>query len=351
MEIYDVGGGPADIQTAELNGDGLADFLIANHYSGSVSVVHGDENGTLSVVQEIDVFASAFRLDIGDIDGDGDLDAVFLRTPLGQTPNTFVTLFNMGNGLFEYGAAYGGDSDSWDIALGDLDEDGDQDVALTHRDGNEILIYPNSGNGVFTNPVSVMSGNKPIGLAIEDLDDDGDQDMAVTNFEPYQIAILENSGGSNFSIVATHEIGPSPRQIIVTDVENDGDPDLVVVSQFANNFPNDIAVLRNDGNGSFADPELYDVGGFSEPASATAGDLNLDGFVDLAVANDNNENVKVLFNSGEGLFGEPVEYPVNGAGATKGPIRMAMANVSGNSAPRIGRHNRRRLFACHEEYW
>ncbi len=156
----------------------------------------------------------------------------------------------------------------------------------------------------------------------------------MTNANPHQINILRNSGSGNFSSSGTYAVSPTPRQILVTDIENDGDLDLVSISRFANSIPNKLAVLRNDGSGGFGTAQLYAGGGFSDPDHAAVGDLNLDGFVDLAIANSNNGTVEILFNQGTGNLGPPIEYEVDG-GTSSGPGSIAIVNVFGNSAPEL----------------
>ena len=60
----------------------------------------------------------------------------------------------------------------------------------------------------------------------------------------------------------------------------------------------------------------------------TTGDLNLDGTLDLAVAETGADRVVVLFGKGNGFFEEPVPYP-----SGKGPTFLALGDVDGDEDP------------------
>jgi hypothetical protein len=112
---------------------------------------------------------------LGDLDGDADLDAFFANGESdGIQPN--AVWINHGSGVFQDSGQALGMSDSYQIALGDLDEDGDLDAI----EAGWGLIYLNDGKGAF----SIMNpGNGPVEgsftrhTSLGDLDNDGDLDM------------------------------------------------------------------------------------------------------------------------------------------------------------------------------
>ena len=87
------------------------------------------------------------------------------------------------------------------------------------------------------------------------------------------------------------DAGDMPRSVAVADLNRDGDLDLAV----ANQFSDDVSVLLGDGGGGFA--ALTDLAVGDEPASVTTGDFNRDGIVDLAAANTASGDVSVLLNA------------------------------------------------------
>jgi hypothetical protein len=111
-----------------------------------------------------------------------------------------------------------------------------------------------------------------------DLNDDGKPDLAVTNVMSDDVRVLLNLGNGTFAASVSYAVGPFPGSPLAPDLNGDGKPDLVLAHGYGN-----VGVLFNLGNGTFA-PEVnyilnYDV------ASIAAVDLNGDGKPDLAVAN------------------------------------------------------------------
>src|SRR5262245_25276842 len=91
--------------------------------------------------------------------------------------------------------------------------------------------------------------------------------------------------------------GTRPTSVAVGDFNGDGKPDLAVANQNSNN----VTIRLGDGTGAFPDAKSSTVGAGSFPRSVAVGDFNGDGKPDLAVAND-------VFN------GTVTNLPVDGAG-------------------------------------
>jgi hypothetical protein len=116
--------------------------------------------------------------------------------------------------------------------------------------------------------------------------------------------------------------GDEPYDIKAGDLNGDGAPDLVV----ANNASNNVSVLLNQGNGSYAAAVQYPLGACAQ--SVALGDLNGDNHPDLAVASPCSGNVAVLLGSGDGSFAPAVQY---GAG---GPLHVVLlGELDGNQRP------------------
>ena len=209
------------------------------------------------------------------------------------------------------------------LASADLDGDGDRDLAVANGDSDDVTILRNGGGGNFTQPGSSPEslGDFPFSVAAGDFDGDADQDLAVANEFDDNVTILKNSGNGNFTEPASspEPAGGGPISIAVANFDGDGDQDLAV----ANAFAGDLSVLRNNGNGNFAElassPEA--VGDF--PRAVSAADLDGDADQDLAVANLGSDDVTILRNSGNGNFTEPASSPEL---AGDGPASVAPAD-------------------------
>ena len=101
------------------------------------------------------------------------------------------------------------------------------------------------------------------------------------------------------------DVADAPTSVAVGDLDGDLDLDLAV----ANTDSDDVSVLLNNGNGTFATHVTYGVG--NGPRSVAVGDLDGDLDLDLAVANRNSDDVSVLLNNCEQ---DPCPADLNGDG-------------------------------------
>jgi hypothetical protein len=108
----------------------------------------------------------------------------------------------------------------------------------------------------------------PIALYAADLDRDGDIDLAVLHNEPgtSHAVILKNDGHGAFTTFATYAPATLGEDISGADLNGDGYPDLVLTDGWGSG--NNVKVMFNNGDGSFSGPVTYSAGA---GASACAG--------------------------------------------------------------------------------
>ena len=234
-----------------------------------------------------------------DADGDGKLDVYYASAtllPLGTAtkgPNRFFR--NLGDGKFADATETSGlgfTGFCHGIIVGDVDNDGDQDVFLCNYGSNVLLV--NNGDGVFQDVSKQAGVDRPgwsSGGAMLDYDNDGDLDIYVANYGIWQLPEDDVFCGDPESKVRMY---CSPRSIRTTK-----------------HF-----LYKNNGDGTFTDVYdsfLVDVTG--KPISgradghgfaAVAADLDGDGRIDLCVSNDMNPNFLYL-NQGGGKFEDATE--------------------------------------------
>jgi hypothetical protein len=124
-----------------------------------------------------------YEQEIGDVDGDGDLDLYGLNwnTQIGLSDTICI---NNGAGLFGPQTTLSGSaSDDNEGEFVDYENDGDLDIIIANFSGQDRL-YQNNGAGVYTNVTATqMPGDGTIGLQVDtvDIDNDGDYDALMGN--------------------------------------------------------------------------------------------------------------------------------------------------------------------------
>jgi hypothetical protein len=130
-------GSSSAVALGDIDGDGDLDALFANHVANVASTVankvwKNNGNGHFTAVQ--DLGSNSVDVALGDVDGDGDLDAFFANP---GSPNKLW--LNAGNGtFFDSGQDLDGSSQTWGVTLGDIDDDGDLDVFFANEGANKV---------------------------------------------------------------------------------------------------------------------------------------------------------------------------------------------------------------------
>jgi hypothetical protein len=188
---------------------------------------------------------------LGDVDGDGDLDAFVGNEYEGSwavgSPANEVWL-NDGSGRFSDSGQDLGRGNSYAVALGDLDGDGDLDAFVGNRDPRTFSradkVWLNDGTGYFTDSGQDLGDADTRVVALVDLDGDGDLDAFVDNDAASQI--WRNDGTGRFLDSGQHLSHDSGYVANVGDVDGDGDTDV-----FATHYDKGYQVWYNDGSGYF----------------------------------------------------------------------------------------------------
>lgn len=149
-------------------------------------------------------------------------------------------------------------------------------------------------------------GSQPSDVVMGDFDGDGYADLAVANHDALgdnRVAILRNNGDGTFEPSVFYEVGERPYWLACADFNLDGQVDLAVT----NFFGASISVLINLG-GTFAPHVLYEAGG--GPTFIAHGFIDGNDSPDLIVSNAGDDTVSVYLNNGDGTFADQVMYPV-----------------------------------------
>lgn len=275
------------VALGDLDGDGDLDAIVAGLLpsrlaaagSGSNQVwlnqggAQGGVEGDFTPGNAFGLFAS-YGVAIGDIDDDGDQDALAVG-------NSNQVWLNDGNATFVAGPAFPFQF-SESVALADLDGDGWLDAVIADSaSGPDNRIWWNDGNwipgpGSFTQGMALPTTSLMQGIAIGNLDADNQPDIFLAGSGPDQI--YWNEGLRDFSTAGPLSVSDSSWAIALADVDGDTLLDAVVANITAD--PN--RLWHNDGNRTFTvTQEFGDEFGNYWSRGLGLSDLNGDGTADL----------------------------------------------------------------------
>ena len=210
-----------------------------------------------------------------------------------------------GNGTFDPPNSFPTGLEPYGVAIGDLNRDGDLDLATANLGGSSVSVLLGNGDGSFAPETPFVVGTIPHDVVIADFNKDGNLDLVSVNNGTHDVSVLAGFGNGNFGLVGNFPAGTGADALTKGDFNRDGNLDLAVTN---NNLGN-VSILLGVGNGTFGGPTNF-AAGAGNPRSVATGDFNDDGKLDLAVANSVGSTVSVLMGRGNGLFGGPTNLPV-----------------------------------------
>lgn len=295
----------SDVSWGDYDKDGLLDLVILGETAGGQAmtrIYHNDGGGNFSDVFGLDSVSHG-AVSWGDLDFDGDLDIALIGD---KGSNTLISkVFRNDEGTFvDIGANLTGVRDG-DILWMDANVDGFMDILLTGADVNDdpvLHLYLNDGNFGFNLVLDNLISSKNSSLDVADVNLDGFPDFMWTGEDANSIRAVRvytsDAGDGTFTLNTTllNEYGIIDGDARFGDYDDDGRPDLVLSGLSASG--RSAAVFRNTeqaGQTVFVKEEVSSLPLQAVDQSDIAwGDFDGDGKLDVAIAGEESTGVYSL---------------------------------------------------------
>jgi hypothetical protein len=284
----------SNLTVADLDNDGLLDVVVADTKNNTVSWIRQAPVGTFNeIVLEKDIVAPA-HVQVFDFDKDGDKDIMVavlgMLFPSNDKIGSVVILENTGNSTFKKHVVAEKIARVSDVRAGDLDGDGDMDLAVAQFgcDDGETRWIENLGGWKYKSHI-LQNLSGPINVDIVDADSDGDLDIvSLVSQEWEEIYCFENDGKGNFKpklIWGSNNEDFGSSGIYVSDINKDGKPDILYTNGDAFDYIppmgrpwHGVQWLENKGGLNF---DFHRICNFIGAYSVRPADIDGDGDIDL----------------------------------------------------------------------
>jgi len=282
------------LTVSDLDKDSLTDIVVCDTKSNFVSWIRQFPSGVFAEkILAGDVLAPA-HVQVIDFDKDGDNDIMLallgMLYPCNDKIGTVMILENDGKCNFSKHTIIDKIARVSDVRAGDLDGDGDMDLAVAQfgYDDGETRWIENLGDWKFKNHI-LQNLSGPINIEIVDMDDDGDLDLiSIVSQEWEEMYGYINDGKGNFQLSLlwgsdNEDYGSSG--IYISDLNLDGKPDILYTNGDAFDYIpprgrpwHGVQWLENKGDFHF---EFHRVCNFVGAFCARPADIDNDGDIDL----------------------------------------------------------------------
>ena len=239
---YSTGGGAVNsIAIADFNGDGQPDIAFCGYANllppvGAAGILFGNGHGTFRAVTNLSGFGSApGTLAAGDFNHDGHPDLAIVDQGYRSLTGGVNVYINKGTGTFQTPVSYAVGQYPVFIAAADVNADGVPDLMVSTQDPNynangqwDVAVLLAKGDGTFKAPSYLATQTNPNAIAIGDLNGDGNSDLAVSHCcAGSSITYMLGNGGGTFQAEAAVPTQVAATALAAANLSGTGVADLI----------------------------------------------------------------------------------------------------------------------------
>jgi len=190
-----VGGQPLLLTVGDVNRDGKLDIAVDNVLDAALVILPGNGDGTFGaqVIVPLPLGSLAQSLALTDLNGDGIADLLVAEA----SNDSILVLSGRRDGSFDVPVAFGVGGLPIFFAVADLNNDGRADVAAGNVNDGTVSVLLGRGDGTFALQTVFAAGSEPIPVATGDFNHDGALDIVAGNLGDQTVSILLNECAVN----------------------------------------------------------------------------------------------------------------------------------------------------------
>lgn len=278
-------GGGNGFYGADIDNDGDIDLVTAETGDGDVTIWYNNGQGNAwSSAKIADSFGGATKVFIADFAHDTFADVVAVA----RDQNDLSIWRQTSRGAFTKLTIDSHLSNARVVDCGDVNGDGLIDLVAGGTGG--LYWYRNNAGGANWSKTAITEGQQPHDVKLADLDNDGDLDVIFAADDGVYCRLNTGYWFSGYKIADF-----SVAQVAVADIDRDGDIDLVFGNHGSNAslywYSNNGDGIPNLGYGPTFTAYLIDSLGLNSITAVATGDADNDGFVDISIGTDGEDDI------------------------------------------------------------
>jgi len=227
---FDPGNSPWSVTVGDINTDGFDDLITANRYTHAFTVLLGDGQGNFTPGQSIQTGGDTMGSIVEDINGDGYNDAAFVSSSQTYGTASLQVFLGSASGL-SFSQSFQSDYYVAGVKFLDLNGDGYKDIVTSG--GPWVRSYINNTDGTFYFLNELNNDQWGYRMDLGDLNNDGVEDVTVRSRYESAMRVLEGDGQGWFEPVHTYYLPYSAQtnKGLAIDIDLDGMPDVATSIQ------------------------------------------------------------------------------------------------------------------------
>lgn len=310
ISSYPLSDAAQKIQIADLNNNRRPDILAYGKATAGVLTMLAQPDGSFKAGPRLFPETSVSDLHATDINGDGITDFLLLN----WLSNRLMVYHGITRMVFSELVSVPLRSEPAELSATPVAQDRTFKIAITIPDENEVAVYSGNPLGDYRLITAIRFGGRCNGVALATINQDEFYDVVTSTRRGIEVAPGISAGA--FLPPTVYGVASSVAGWSLADIDHDNRQDCVVIDRNSRRL---LALANSDYSSRYEWPHEYAVG--VEPRGVFIGDVNRNGRQDIGIVNYGSASLSVLLNRGRGRFGgqRTIQLPEKPVAATLVP--------------------------------